>query len=994
MFFAMEGAFSQSIIRGKVTDGESGEVLLGATVRMLQEGQMKGGAYTDLEGSYSINAPAPGDYKLIISYVSYINDTLDVTAVADQVVFNETLLFQTMQVREDLQVTIVAKRSQASEVTLYNTKRNSINAIDGITLDLVKRTGDPDVAAAMQRVPGVTVEGGKYIYVRGLGDRYSKTTLNGAQIPGLDPNRNTVQMDIFPSNLIDNILVYKNFTPDLPGDFSGGLVDVRTKDFPDKFLFNASASWGVNTQANFQDNFLTYETGDTDWLGFDDGTRELPGIIDEFTGFDLGTVSPGFDDNSPGLPLKSEMLQLILGLGSADEGEAAAIQNTVDRYDAAARAFRTAMFLRTEERATLNQSYQISVGNQFRLFRKPLGFILGLSYRNSYNHYDGGITNRYSNTSNALSNPPTITPTLNLEQGGSDAASGQNVLWGGLLKVSYKPSANHKFGVNLMQNQNGESVTRLLNGPRPKDSFSWIFTNQVLGYTERSLRSIQVQGDHRFGKLKADWIYSNTRSQQDEPDLRFLAFHEDVEDDGSSVFDIDIAAYTRPARFYRELDETNEDLKVNFELPLKQWQGLEGKIKFGGAYTTKDREFTEVLYEYFLNRSLVRRDFGLTGDLSAIFQDSVLRYDAVPLFPGSSFFTEDAGHVLQDNSNEENQYTGDQSVLGVYAMIELPLSEKLRFVGGIRYEDTDSETISQDTTLEIGILDNQDWLPSANLIYALRENMNLRLGYSRTLARPTFREFAPFASFDFIGDFILNGNPGLDRTLIDNYDVRFEWFPDFNEIISISAFYKDFTNPIEKVILPTGGSDIQLQFRNVPKAEALGLEFEFKKNLGFLGEFFQNFQVGGNVSLIRSRVDRDSAEFIRVESGFTDPEERRQLFGQSPYAINAELAYIDRVKGWEGSLSINVFGERISAVGGNFPDVKEQPRPLLNFSLAKQFGRFKVRLRANNLLNPKFEQTQLYEQTLLDGTKISDEYIYQSYRVGSSFSVGVSYSLD
>jgi len=230
----VSGHSQTATIRGKVTDGESGEVLLGATVRLFQGDAMKGGAYTDLEGTYTITT-APGDYKLIISYVSYIDDTLQVTATEDEVAFNETLLFQDMQIREDLKVEIVARANRASTVNLYNQKRNSINTIDGVSVDLIQRTGDPDVASAMQRITGVTVEGGKYVYVRGLGDRYSKSTLNGAELPSLDPNRNTVQMDIFPSNLIDNVIVYKNFTPDLPGNFTGGLIDVRTKEFPGRF---------------------------------------------------------------------------------------------------------------------------------------------------------------------------------------------------------------------------------------------------------------------------------------------------------------------------------------------------------------------------------------------------------------------------------------------------------------------------------------------------------------------------------------------------------------------------------------------------------------------------------------------------------------------------------------------------------------------------------------------------------------------------------------
>ncbi|MEM6633468.1 MAG: carboxypeptidase-like regulatory domain-containing protein, partial [Bacteroidota bacterium] len=247
--FTFEGMAKSGTLRGKVSDGESGEVLLGATIRMFQDGVMKGGAYTDVEGSYTISA-APGAYTLIISYLSYINDTVEVEAIDGEVTFTETNMFLTMEIRKDLEVVIVAKANQASDVTLFRKKLKSINTIDGVSADLAARVGAPTAAAAMTRVTGVTVEGGRYVYVRGLGDRYSLTTLNGAEIPGLDPDRNTVQMDIFPSNLIDNIIVYKNFTPDLPGSFSGGLVNVITKDFPEKFTFSLSGSAGFNSQAS------------------------------------------------------------------------------------------------------------------------------------------------------------------------------------------------------------------------------------------------------------------------------------------------------------------------------------------------------------------------------------------------------------------------------------------------------------------------------------------------------------------------------------------------------------------------------------------------------------------------------------------------------------------------------------------------------------------------------------------------------------------------
>ena len=934
-------------IRGKVTDGESGEVLLGATVRLLQEGAMKGGAYTDLEGAYTISS-APGNYTLIISYVSFISDTIDVAAVADEVVFNETLLFQSMQIRKDLEVVITAKRDQASSVTLFNKKRNSINSIDGVSVDLIKRTGDPNVAAAMQRITGVTVEGGKYVYVRGLGDRYSKSTLNGSEIPSLDPSRNTVQMDIFPSNLIDNVIVYKNFTPDLPGNFSGGLIDIKTKDFPDRFNLNFTTSVGFNTQASLQDDFITYQTSDTDWLGYDNGLRDIPDFINNLQ----NTLTPDQLDGNR-IPFQT-----------FNSSETAVI----NALDGAPKSFTTNMFPNRDD-SGLNQNHQLSLGDQFNLFGKPFGYIASLSYRSGFDFYNNGIVGRWKNTSS----PGNIANTLNKELFLDDVNGSRDVLWGALVKLSYKPSSKHKFSFNYMHNQSGSSTAREMVGEIPSDDEELFFQTRVLGYIQRALDVFQLQGTHSFGEtgsFKMDWIGSATVSSQEEPDLRF--FSNDFTGEGANrIYDIQPNLYPKPNRFFRNLEENNQDLKVHFTKEFKTKNELSGKIKFGGAYTHKDRFFEELRFEYsegpFANRYDGNPASYFAPNNLGVFVEGSVRYRV----------------FLQDASEERNAYEGDQDIVAFYGMAELPVNEKLKAIVGGRFERTQAETISRDADIEKGELDLNDFLPAAHLIYALKENMNLRAGYARTLARPTFREFSPFTSFDFVGDFLLSGNPDLERTLIDNMDLRWEWFPTPQELFSASVFYKNFDNPIEKVIL-IRAANLELSYDNVPSAVAYGLEVEFKKTLDFIG--LPYFQLGVNGSLIESRVDIESEELSQIQAVDPDRETQRPLYGQSPFAFNAELAYINNNPevGLQASLSYNVFGERISVVGGINPDIYEQPRGLLNLSVRKTFGPFAVRVRANNLLNPEYNFIQSYKGT---------DYTYQNYKVGQTYSLSLSYAI-
>jgi TonB-dependent receptor len=965
--------WGQGTIRGKVTSGEDGEPLTGATVRLQQNGQVVGGAYADLDGAFTIKTN-PGTYEMVVSYVTYLDDTVQVDLEEGGVFSQEFVLFTSVQD----EIIITAKSNQASEVSLFSKKRASINTVDGVSTDLIARTGDNNVAAAMQRISGVTVEGGKYVYVRGLGDRYSKAMMNGAVIPNLDPNRNSVQLDIIPANLIDNILVYKTFTPDLPGDFTGGLIDVATKDYPNQFGLNFTAGLGFNPQANLINDFLTYETGNNDWLGFDDGTRALPDFIANLPN---GVPPRGaFDGSNPENVAQADVIQ------------------------DASRSFQTGMDpMAMQGNNFLNQNYQFSIGNQFLLGDRPLGVIAGFSYRNSFQAYNGFTQDlddpqdqyrvaRWKNTGTAA-NPSTSL--LNLREHVTQYGS-RAVLWGGLARVSFKPTDKHSFSINYLRNQSGESEAMFLEGPLPEEDEGLIFQTRRLGWMERSLNSIQASGKHQFGEekedgkigpLKADWIFSYTLSNQEEPDLRFFSndFRED--DEGNRIYDIQANAYPLPTRFYRQLEETNTDSRLNFELPFKQWSGLNAKLKFGGAYTTKDRDFAEFQYRYAQGASRIAfegeaDDYIADGNLGYSIFEQVIRDDTVRQIRYKNF--------LQDASEDRNRYVGEQSVLAAYLMTTLPLTGRLETTFGARYEQTEASTVSGDSTAAEGNLNLQDLLPAISFKYAINEKMNLRASYTRTLARPTFREFSSFVSFAFVGDFLLRGNPGLRRTLIDNIDLRYEFYPSPSELISFSAFYKNFTDPIERIIVAQA-ANLELTYVNVDQALTYGVEFEVRKNFSFISEALKNFQIGGNISLINSSVDLDPQLLQQIRSVDSTRESTRPLYGQSPYAVNAELAYLDPVGGWKGSLSYSVFGPRLVAVGGINPDIYEQPRALLNFSLSKDIRlskggreRLSVRFRANNLLNPFFRQTQTY---------LGEDYIYENYQLGRSYSLSLSFKI-
>jgi TonB-dependent receptor len=311
----------------------------------------------------------------------------------------------------------------------------------------------------------------------------------------------------------------------------------------------------------------------------------------------------------------------------------------------------------------------------------------------------------------------------------------------------------------------------------------------------------------------------------------------------------------------------------------------------------------------------------------------------------------------------------------------------LKFVGGARFETTDLSVFSKDVTLPEGKIKENDILPSLNLIYSLTENMNIRIAGTQTLARPNFREIAPYASKEFINDEELLGNPDLKRTLITNYDLRWEWFTNPGEVLAVSGFYKQMKNPIElSYAKGATASNRILQYKNVDKATVAGVEFELRMGLGHLFDFLSNFYVGTNLSLIHSNIDISRSELDQRLAIDSSASTTRSLQGQSPYVFNIDLSYSNNETGTNAGLYFNTFGERLSKVSANVnPDVFEQPAPVLNFTLSQQvYQTLNLNIGIRNLMNTSYKEVAKYK---------GEEYIFQEYKRGITYSLGLSYAL-
>lgn len=937
-------AGSQGAIRGRVIDKTNGLELIGASVQLDGTDQV---VFTDVNGAYALPNVEVGVHTVIASFPGFATTRVEGVEVVQGEVAKVDIFVTMDSFMTEMVVT--AELTENTEATLLKYRQKSLSISDAISAELIGRSGGSNAADAVKKITGASVVGGKYVYIRGLGDRYSSTHLNGTELPTADPDVKSFQADLFPASLLDNIVTIKSFTPDKPGNFSGGIIDIGTKEYPDEFTFSVGYSTAYNTQTTGSDAFYTYSGSGSDWLGKDDGLRALPSI---------------FDDPELAVP----------SLIDARRDEEKAL--LLDRIS---KSFEPVMS-GSDERAPFDQGFSVSLGNQKEIWGKKFGVLGSLTYNRGYDVIDNWTTARWKLAESAESASGLINQSQFTARQGVD-----KVVWGGLASMRMVPAANHEIGFNLIYSQSGESKAHVYSGAWP-EQFSGDGTtleSRLLKYTERNLTTTQLNGQHYlpgFLEMNLSWTASVSSTFQDEPDTRIFTDHYSdrmVNGEEMTIYSITPSNYNNPARYFRELDEDATGLQLDAQFPFTQWNGIQGHLKVGVNLSSKTRDFNELRFEY-LPDSGVRYDgdaasfFGLDNVGLVGYDESRDRY----LF----------GNVIQYSPDSRGgDYDGDEDINAYYVMLELPLTEKLKMITGGRMEQA-TMNITNDSS--VGVLDEDDFLPALQFIYALSENQNLRAAYGRTLARPNFREKAPYASYDFIADGIFVGNPELERTLIDNLDLRWELFSRPGEILAFSGFYKDFENPIERAYNVRTTTDFgEKTYLNVDQATVYGVECEIRKRFDQLflaGDSSHIFSIGANLSLIESIVDipEEELEFIRQRD--PNASDTRALQGQSPYLINLGLNYDNYEWGTSASVFYNVFGERLDEVGvGGAPNALEQPRQVVDFVFSQRVWKdFTAKFTAKNLLDSAYEITQEFKGT---------SYVRSEYQTGRSFSLGFSY---
>jgi len=927
-------ALGQYGIIGTVIDGDFNEPLPFANILVLETGE---GVTSDFDGKYTFELQA-GTYSVQFSFVGYETKIItEIEVTNDEYTIIDVVINSAAQGLEEVVVTVEAKRN--TEASVLEIQKKSASLIDGISAQAFKKIGASTIASAVKSVPGVSVQGGKYVYVRGLGDRYSKSILNGIDIPGLDPDRNTIQMDLFPTNMLSNVLVIKSARADLPADFTGGVIDIITKDLPSKEEFSVSVSTAYNPDMHFNDNYLSYTGGSTDFLGFDDGSRKNK-IANSF----LGNV---FDPR---------LNQTELGM------------NLVNRIS---NQFNPQMAPQVSN-SGMNFGFGITYGNQFNFENGHSFGVLGsVSYKSEQTLNE----NTQDNIFNFSPNKSVLTFEENRIQSGT--IGGQNIIASTLFGMTYKTNTS-KIKFNGLHIQNGQSTSGIF---RQLTRFSDFidFNKFNLEYNERSISNGMISGLHNFeeSNLKLEWTLSGTLAKVHDKDVRNTTFQ-----DEEGIFSFQ--ENTEPKRIWRTLDENNLVSKVDF---TKRFQFLKSDavLKFGLFGSLKERDFSIAQYSVSSNFTSESDWDNYGGDPNQLFNPSNLigpnNADGTYINPQTT--------IRQD----ANIFNAKQQNFAAYISNEFNVTEKLKSIIGLRFENYQVFYTGENSQLgqvfeNENIINKNNVFPSLNFIYSLKENQNLRVAYSLTTARPSFKEASIAEIYDPLSNLFFIGNINIRPTYIDNFDIRYEAYGENAQLFAFSAFYKNLTDPIEIGFVAASTSNYKPL--NLETANVFGLELEFRKKLGTWFNNLANWNLNLNGTYIISDEKYSEDELKLRQLGLRDGQtlgDSRPLQGQSPYLINAGIEYNNSEKGIQGGLFYNVQGKTLQVVGdGFYPDVFTIPFNSLNFNLIKQFNvNRKLAFKITNLLND-------CRESRFEGFN-NESQIFKSRNIGRQFSLSYTIGL-
>ena len=879
-------------VSGRVLDEETARPLALAQISIAGLGL---GVVSDVDGRFTLNAVPVGTHSLQVRLLGYAQKTVtDIVVTSGRVTVVDVSLPPEAIALEDLTVSVAAE--QGTTRALLENRRTAAAVTDAIGREQISRTPDSDAAAAMTRVPGVSVVGDRFVYVRGLGERYGSTTLDGALLPSPIPDRKAVPLDLVPASFIESVSTSKSYLPNKPADYAGGLVEIKTRKVPGQNFFSLAGSAAYDTQGTFESG-LDYDGGGVDFLGFDDGLRDIPAVIprnvplnpSNFAPNQLEFIGEQFAPGWQGLPRD----------------------------------------------LPLNSGLDVALATEIPVGGKSLGVLFTGDYSDSWGR-------RTDYAERVFASSGIADPEVDYEGQSTTRA----VKLGGMLSVDYAVSPTSTLTFSGIFNRLAEDESRVLQGFNLDSNTDQLSTR--VRYVENTLAQGRLDGRHLlpiFGGTTMQWRGAYAKTLRYEPNTREVLYRET--DDGVFLFDTFIQS---GSIFHQDLDEDAFNGSVDFQVPIRVG-GTPGTIEFGAAAFRRDRDVYTRRFRFLPQ--------GVLGD-------------AVRALPPDQLFSPENiapdRFQIQEATFRPDNYVADLTTVAGYVMADVEFVDGWRFAGGVRIENTDQNVDPVDIfpsslePLRGARLSNTDLVPGATVTWAATDAMNVRFAGSRTIARPEFRELAPFSFADFAGGYLRVGNPALERSRITNLDVRWEWFPSSGAVVALSGFYKHFTDPIEEVVFPS--SEFISSWTNAESAENLGAEIEARSDLGFLGDGWEYLGLNVNLTLVDSEVDTGDEALVWVPGVGGVPIEivprMRRLQGQSPYVINAGLNWFIAPTNTALTVLYNRFGDRIASVGTQFlPDVLEQPRDQLDVVVEQRISdRVDLKLSAEDLLASRVSFTQ------------------------------------
>lgn len=779
---------------GVVKSRKDNETLLEALVTVIGRKEY---ATSDLEGRYRIELP-PGVYQLRVQYELHRPARVkNVRVFAGRLSKIDVVMDPDETAVEEV-TAVEAEIERASAATQLFLRKNAAQASDSVGAQDIAKTPDRNAADAVKRVVGTTVVDGRYIFIRGLGDRYTNSMMNGSPLPSPEPDRQAVPLDMFPTLVLSDLTVSKTFVPDMPGDFAGGSLNIHTRDLPSKFLFQSTFGLGFNTISTFG-NRLSYPGGSTDWLGIDSGGRQIPADIpgERVTGIVNGQRNPQLAELGRAIntPMgTNRTFNLPHGTGSVVVGD----------------------------------SFKLKNGN-------VVGYMVGGSYSRRFQKRVNEIIRTFG--------VDAMRPGELVRYNDYTAETGTDVVtWSGLGTVSWASGTDHKIALTGLYSRNAEKEARIITGRNEEQDANAY--DERLRFVNRALMYGQLRGEHRLRFLNAaqiQWTGLWARATLNDPDLRESVY---VEDAGRGFSYRDSTQSGQ--HFYAAQGETTRSGGLDWTQPLAKGENA-AKIKMGGLVTLRGRSFS------------ARRFRFLRTNASGV-DPAVYRLPPNELFTneniGTALDLEEWTRPTDTYAAQYNVYAGyAMTDVGITERVRVVVGERIE----VSHQNLESfDPFSSSTEQVATSLKRTDLLPSGNVIFKLTSDSNIRLSATRTVARPQLRELAPFVFTDFFGAREVLGNPELDRTRISNFDARYEVFPRVGEVLAVSFFHKRFEKPIEQVILPTSRGVISYQ--NAKGAVNTGIEVEGRKGLDFLTPALKDFGFLANLTVVHSRVDLDTAQ--------------------------------------------------------------------------------------------------------------------------------------